>query len=428
MKDKLSQAARAAGHVLEALWGLFSKNLGLKLLSVLFALFLWSYVITSSPTITREKTLSGIDVTVTGQSVLTSRDLAALRLDEQKAAQVRVRVSQSSFSQVTSDNVRVELDLSQVRSAGKQQVRLRGVTTYGSVIQVSPAYMDVEIEQRDERDVPVNVALTGNVDLTNYWYSPGRRNPAQVKVSGPTSLVQQVSSAQVEADVTGRFETYSADQQYRLIDAQGNEVNGALTRSTTSVTVPITIYPQKLVDVTNEIQELTNGNPAPGYEVTHVEVSPKQVTVAAEQTLLDGLTVLTIEPVDITGASQTFPAVAKVIQLKGVQNLSSEEVQVTVTIEEMKQTTRFKDIEIDFINQSEGRRVTPSIQSVDAVRITGPASVVGQLKREDVQATVDLMGLELGQYELPIVFAVDNHPGLSFAAKTATVTVTVNEN
>ena len=93
MRNNLEQIVRATLHFLKALWGLFSQNLGMKLLSLLFALFLWSYVITSNPSITREKALSNLDVTVTGQAVLTSRRLAVLKLDELRELRLRMRVS-----------------------------------------------------------------------------------------------------------------------------------------------------------------------------------------------------------------------------------------------------------------------------------------------------------------------------------------------
>ena len=56
--------------------GIVSRNIGLKCLSILMALFLWSYVITTNPNITRNKMVSDIGMYVTGQSMLTSRNLA----------------------------------------------------------------------------------------------------------------------------------------------------------------------------------------------------------------------------------------------------------------------------------------------------------------------------------------------------------------
>lgn len=416
-----------AGRLGKKLWASLSNNLWLKLLSVVLALFLWSYVISTTPSITRDKTLSDISITVTGQSVLEdSRGLAVLTdLNALESARVRVRVSQSSYAQVTSDNVRVELDLSSIRQEGKQSVRLQGSTTYGSVVEVYPQYIDLEVEKRDQRYVPVNVELTG-VDTTSYWYSVSSRNPSQVVVSGPTSLVKTVSSAQVLLDVSGLTETHSWEEGFQLLDAQQQEIPGALSVSTSSVRVTVEVYPIRVLTLSQEADQLTSGQVPEGYRVDQVEVNPTQVVVAAEQALLDGLTELTIEPVDLTGATQTFTAIAQVQTLKGIKYLSSDEVSVTVTISEQELTKRFSNVSLNLENQPQGMRAVPSAKRVD-VKVTGPYSLVSQLIREDIQATVALAGLTQGQYELPVEIAVDNYPDLACSAQPAAITVTVSQ-
>ncbi len=416
-----------AGKLGKKLWASLSNNLWLKLLSVVLALFLWSYVISTTPSITRDKTLSDISITVTGQSVLEdSRGLAVLTdLNALESVRVRVRVSQSSYAQVTSDNVRVELDLSSIRQEGKQSVRLQGSTTYGSVVEVYPQYIDLEVEKRDQRYVPVNVELTG-VDTTSYWYSVSSRNPSQVVVSGPTSLVKTVSSAQVLLDVSGLTETHSWEEGFQLLDAQQQEIPGALSVSTSSVRVTVEVYPIRVLTLSQEADQLTSGQVPEGYRVDQVEVNPTQVVVAAEQALLDGLTELTIEPVDLTGATQTFTAIAQVQTLKGIKYLSSDEVSVTVTISEQELTKRFSNVSLNLENQPQGMRAVPSAKQVD-VKVTGPYSLVSQLIREDIQATVDLAGLTQGQYELPVEIAVDNYPDLACSAQPAAITVTVSQ-
>ncbi len=416
-----------AGRLGKKLWASLSNNLWLKLLSVVLALFLWSYVISTTPSITRDKTLSDISITVTGQSVLEdSRGLAVLTdLNALESVRVRVRVSQSSYAQVTSDNVRVELDLSSIRQEGKQSVRLQGSTTYGSVVEVYPQYIDLEVEKRDQRYVPVNVELTG-VDTTSYWYSVSSRNPSQVVVSGPTSLVKTVSSAQVLLDVSGLTETHSWEEGFQLLDAQQQEIPGALSVSTSSVRVTVEVYPIRVLTLSQEADQLTSGQVPEGYRVDQVEVNPTQVVVAAEQALLDGLTELTIEPVDLTGATQTFTAIAQVQTLKGIKYLSSDEVSVTVTISEQELTKRFSNVSLNLENQPQGMRAMPSAKRVD-VKVTGPYSLVSQLIREDIQATVDLAGLTQGQYELPVEIAVDNYPDLACSAQPAAITVTVSQ-
>ena len=71
MKDKFRS-------LLKSLWGVLSRNVALKLLSILFAIMVWSYVISTNPSITRTKTIDGITGYVTGQATLEVYDLALL--------------------------------------------------------------------------------------------------------------------------------------------------------------------------------------------------------------------------------------------------------------------------------------------------------------------------------------------------------------
>ena len=57
-------------------WGAISKNLAWKILSVVIALILWSYIVSSDSSITQVKTLANVDVVSSGLTVLQSRDLA----------------------------------------------------------------------------------------------------------------------------------------------------------------------------------------------------------------------------------------------------------------------------------------------------------------------------------------------------------------
>ena len=172
MKEKIKIILRALLHA-------FSQNLGWKVFSLVAATLLWSYIVTSDPTITRDKNISGVEITLSGQSVLQSRDLALLTDPSEQEVLVRVAAPRANYSRVTSDAVRVELDLSQIRQTGKQEVELTGYSSYGEVVQITPSRLEVVVETLDARSVPVNVNQSDSHTLSpnladeslRYWYS-----------------------------------------------------------------------------------------------------------------------------------------------------------------------------------------------------------------------------------------------------------------
>lgn len=422
MKNKFFPAVKRVGR---AIWRSLSQNLGYKLLSVVLAMLMWSYVITSNPTITRDKWVNNVEISLTGQSTLRDRGFAiSTDTSALENARVKVEVSQASYSRVYDGNVRVELDVSGIRKNGKQQVKLTGVTTYGRAVQVIPESVELDVEMLDQRYVPVNVELVGN-KAQGKWYNVSRLNPSQITVSGPASLVQQVASAQVNMEVTPNTTSVVRAERFVLLDASGNEMDSeSLACSTNSINVGMDIYPTKKLNVSTDIAKVISGEPAEGYHVEKIEVQPESIEVAAEQSLLDQLVELVPESIDVTGLTQSFSTRVSVSKLRDVKNLSSNQLNVTVHIAEENVSKRFSNVPRTVVGLGEGLKARVEKTKL-TVMVSGPYSVVQNLSRGDLIASVDVSGLKKGQYQLPVKVSVDNQPELTFECTPDKLTVNI---
>lgn len=420
MKDKILSLLK---RFFKTVWGSLSHNLGLKLLSLLLAILLWSYVVSSNPSITRTKDINGLTAYLTNESTLNANRLA-LSEDPSAALEnisVRLEVPQSSYALANADNVQVTLDLSSVRSAGTQEVALSAATTYGRVLKILPESVTLEFEAYDSRSVPVNAVITGEQDA-NAWYNINRLNPEELVISGPSSVVQTIASAYVYVDVTDRDASYVTAARFVLLNYSGEEIpQTLLSSSSSSVTVGVDVYPTKELPISTDIEDVVQGTPAEGYEVTSVTIQPEAVTVAADQELLDNLTELLIQPVDVSGLSQTFSQRTRIATLTDFRDISTEQVYVTVTIEEVQQSA-WADVNLTFINIPDDMSCT--FTSADfRVLVTGPASRVQALTESGVEAVVDVSGLSAGEYMLPITVDAELYPGLTLEFEPADVEV-----
>ena len=324
------------GRVARGIWGMLARNVWLKLLSLLLAILLWNYVISTNTSITRKKTLTGITGYVTGQTALNANRLALLNdpSDQLSGISVTVDTPQTYYARVSSDNVQVTLDLSSVRTAGTQEVPLRATTSYGRVTDIVPDSLTLTFEATDSRSVPINSVLTGDVQ-DDCWYNIARTNPSYLTVSGAGSVVRSIASATVYMDVTGHDSPFTQAQPYALYDAAGAEIpQEMLNLSSSSVSISVDVYPAKDLPVSTDLANVITGQPADGYVVQSVTVQPEIVTVAADSELLEGLTELMIEPVNVEGFSQSFTTRAAISQLSGLKYVSSEQVYVNVVISE----------------------------------------------------------------------------------------------
>ncbi|MBQ4090325.1 MAG: hypothetical protein IJC56_10690 [Clostridia bacterium] len=419
MKDKLMTAGKAVLKV-------FSRNIGLKLLSVLFALMLWSYVISSNTDITRTKTHSGLQGYVTGQVTLEVYDLAMVS-DPTSAlsnVSVDVEVPQVNYAASTADNVQVMLDVSSVRTAGTQEVPIKATSTYGKVTRVYPSSLTLTFEPLDSRSIPVNVRMTGTDE--DYWYNCARVNPSQVTVSGATSIVQDISSVVVNADVTGRLDSYSTSCSIELLDRDGNVIPNALVnRSASSVSISMEVYPTKELEVSTATDDVLVGQAAEGYIIEAITVQPRTITVAAEQELLDSLDRLIIDPIEIDSPSQSFTRRASISGLTDFRYISSEQVYVNVQIAEETISDWIEDVDITFIGLADGLEITEGRGKV-AVHVTGPRSRIEAMSADNLSVIVDLAGLGAGSYELPVEPDTANHPTVVFEVDPANIQVTLD--
>ena len=428
LKDIFVKSWSWVRNAARGFWKVLSRRFWMKMLSLLLAILLWNYVVTTNRLITRSKTITGLSGYVTSQSTLTTYGLA-LREDPAGLiddVSVRLEVPQSDYTSVSAENVQVTLDLSKVRTAGTQEVPLKATTGYGKVTDIYPESVTLTFEPLDSRAIPVNVSLGGEKS-DDYWYSIIRTNPSAITVSGAASIVRGITQARVSTDVTGAAESYVRAEPYVLVDGAGNEVSqNMLTRSASSITVMTDVYPTKELPISTDIEEVVSGHPAEGYAVSAVSIQPESITVAAEQELLDGISELLIEPVSVDGLSQSFTARAKISLLSDFENASAEQVYVNITISEKNVSEWIEGSGISFVGKAENLLLEWQ-QNPVRVYVTGPRSAVEALKKDGIPVTVDLTGLGAGSHSCELRFPVEGYPGVSFEPETPAISIVLTE-
>lgn len=416
-----------ANPVWRKLYGYLTNNLGLKLLSIVLAIALWTLVVYSDDSITRSRTFSGLSAYLTGQTTLSDNYLALVSnpLENLSDITVEVEVPQTQYSRVTENHVRVRLDLSNVRSAGTQLVPLSVSCTYGTVKNVYPAAVEVEIEARDSRSVPMNTTITGKDDA--YWYNVKALNPGTINVAGASSIVQDIAQGRVTVDVADMTETDTRAYPYQLFDHLGNEIPQELvTRSASSVSATVEVYPTKELPVNKAIEDVLIGSIATGYEVESVDVTPSTITIAAGADLLDDLTVLAVEPIQVPTVNQSFTVRTSLAKLSGIKYYSAEQVYVTVNVREQEDTVAFSEVPVTLLNLPTNLTVAQPPLPI-SVQVTGPYSDVVGLTAEQLQVTIDLTQAQAGIHSYPVQISVPGCAHLTYSISTPEIPLTLTE-
>lgn len=406
------------------IWPAISHNIGLKLLSVALSVLLWSYVITTDSSITRNKTITGLTGYINGQATLNAYRLALASDPTASLADVSVtlEVPHSDYAFVSQDNVQVALDLTSVRSSGTQSVPLRATTSYGKVVRITPESLTLSFEALDSRSVPVNVTFEG-AEKAGYWYNKNRINPQQLSISGAASIVQDISSASVVIDVTDREESYTTAAKFVLYDNEGNEIpQELLDCSASSITVGIDVYPTRELAISTNVEDVIDGQVSEGYVIESISIQPETVTIAADKDLLDSLDALLIEPIQLYSATNSFSRRVPLAPLANIKYSSADEVYVTVQIAEETVTETIEDVNLMFIGRDDSLSLTWNNDAF-IVRATGPKSRISSLQSKGISAIVDLTGLKAGVHDVPLVLSGEDYPDVTFELQPPTVRV-----
>ena len=79
-----------------------------------------------------------------------------------------------------------------------------------------------------------------------------------------------------------------------------------------------------------------------------------------------------------------------------------------------------------FSGKGEGLSVTYRYDDL-RVYVTGPRSVIEQMTQDGISASIDLKGLQSGDYELPLVFETDMYPEVTFQPEMETLPITLTD-
>lgn len=440
MQNQQPSGEKKVNGVLREIWRSVSSNWGFKLLALLIAIIMWAGLITQDPTLTREKTFSDVKITVAGSDAIKRNGFIVVSdLDEVlEEAQLRVDVPQMQYDNATANIYNVRIDLSRITQSGVQEVKVltTNSVTYGTVSQVTPSTVEIEVEEYITRyRIPVNVDAIGTVP-EGYYAGAAQPDPPRVAVSGPKSLVEKIVRAEAVLELGNlprREGTVRTSTKFYLLDEQGNRVESDLLTVTSesvlldSVIVEQTMYFTKSIQLSE--MGMISGTPAKGYEIKSVTFTPDVITAAGRAAVLNQLDTLYVNSaVDVTGRGASFQQQLKVRRPSELVYLSADTVTVEVEIGPIVQSKSFADIRVNIEGVESGLKASSEVKTA-SVTITGPQLWVQGLRNYHMTLSCDAAGLAPGVYDLPVRCTVRDDDGQSYQVETdpQTLQITIKE-
>jgi len=394
-----------------------SKNLT-RILSLLIAIVLWSYVMVIENPLTTQR-ISNIPVELLNVGSLSQNGFAVLE-GGNKTVEVTVRGTRAEIAKYK-DQITASVNLFGY-GYGDHNL-LAEVSPIGSlsIVEVRPARILVKVENLVSIYKPVELTFTGEFEPDT---EPGKISlqPEHIEIKGPQSVVEAVSYVGVKlpADMLNR-DGVSLTLNAFAFDENGETVH-YVNLSSNTVNVGATLYDTKtaplLVEIIGEISE--------EYELTSL-VIPDSVTIRGGKSSLAAIDYVYAEPVDISEVAVTSELPVKVILPEGVEPAKkSYNLHVAISIKGIsKADFTYTSQEILITGLSDGLYAyinTPAL----SVHIAGTEAVIEAAVKGDFLLSVDVSGLGQGGHLVPVIIT-HNKELHRLGVEPGEVHITINE-
>ena len=240
--------------------------------------------------------------------------------------------------------------------------------------------------------VQLNFIRPGDLDISN---DPPRT--VDVLLTGSRPNLRSISSLDLVATVD--LSDHRAGE--RVVRLSFDRVDmqlpaGVKIESFQPSTIPIRLEPRQERQL--EVEVKTEGKPADGYEVYGIHPAQPTVRVRGPESRVEALQKAPTESISLTGKNESFSAARVAIDIPDQKvDVLDALVDVSIEVGEKRTEKSFTGVAARSVS---GGGVRPAKADVT---LSGPASLIAELRPEDVQVVVDVAstGAIVARLELP---------------------------
>lgn len=298
---------------------LFRHNLPAKILALLGAIVLWFFVMNDeNPSVNSTFTVPIYTINEPeGYTVrLSTRDVT-----------LKVKAPRASFTATKTDDFKAYVDLTDAVE-GTNKLRVRTVVPQGfEVVDVSDETIDVVMESLVERDLSVDIHVTGNTGAHSVLEKIVPEK-SHINISGPRSNVERVNRVVGYLNLANNTADFGVKVKLTPVDVDGNIVD-SVTLSSQEISVTAKILSgvdKKMVP----IKPAYSGIPEQGFEVGEATAQPDKVEITAKTEVLETLNEIFTENIMVDGANAD---VIKDVILDLPDGIISPSKKVTVKVQ-----------------------------------------------------------------------------------------------
>lgn len=368
-------------------------------ISFLIAFGLWMYVITEvSPN--SERTYLDVPVKMEGETLLRERNLIITGMSSTNV-DLTLSGNRTDLNELNSANITLKADMTKIYDPGVHKIGY-DIVYPGNVasnafnrISQYPDSITVTVERLiRNKEIPVNIVYQGKA-AEGYVVRRGdvMLDNTHILVTGPQSVVDQITQAVITVDLEGQTESISQDYRFTLCNSQGEGVDSELiTVNTEEVHMDLTIHRKKQVDLTVTV--------IPGGGATEEDV---ELTLSMDSIQLSGSDIaleqvgdtINLGTINLADYETATELTFTIPTYEGVTNDSGETEVIAKLVFRglMSKEMVITDFLIVGVPEGyEGKVITEKL----TIKVRGRSELVNNLTARDISAQVDFTGEEPG--------------------------------
>lgn len=388
---------------------ILTHNLGLKILSVVIAFFVWLAVVSvSNPVMSRTRE---IPLEVLNSAKMEAAGLA-YELDTKKST---ITVTYNTHTQdqanISTLDFRAYINLEEYHpSIGNVPVYveiLNGKEYLVESCSAKPAVIRVKTEPLQKKDFDLVINEIG-VQQSGYEVQGISLSPKMVTVKGPESVIGRINAVGVEINKEGVHEDTSGTAVPLFYDSNGNQLSmdDRVTINVSEIAYTIHVVKEKQIALEFEV----GGQAAEGYQYVGMETNANAVSVIGQEEIVDAVQAIKIpgSVLNLDGATEDRVITVDVEEyLPDKEKMSipwNSQVVVRLKVEPLSRRTII--IPANRIIEEGTKDEYYYEYSQDSVEVVaeGLSAVLDGLELTDIIAELDVSSLEVGTYNAELTF------------------------
>lgn len=406
---------------------MFRRNLGVKVISFLFAILFWLFVMNqgSPDTLTGDQTLT---------IPLVARGLPQTMVVMTRLPSVRVRLQGINPSANIKD-LYAEIDLSG-GVPGERGYTVRVNTPPGTkVIDLQPTDVILKLDSVQEKMIPVEAVISGS-PVEGYELGIPLVRPSAVNVRGPSAILSTLNKVIVEVSATGANDTIQVSRPVSFRDKEGKPIYGPdpsldiLSAYPSSVDVIDPVMLKGLSSKMVPIKVTSKGTPAQGKVLRSLVASPASVQVLGTTQALKGFDSLNLGPVDISNITEdkSFQVPnEKVVLPPGITFPNGTVLSVIAQIGPGAIQKEISGVVVQIRSIAAGLEIDQPVSPMNIV-VEGLPDILKNLTTDQIQLWVDASDQKIGSYtdvkvywQLPPGVTMPTTPQVGYSLKALVV-------